>query len=255
MKRDSHTTQESFTWQPNVKIIVFSLLLLPLLIGLGFWQLERAEEKRKIVDEFSLNQQLPPARVEDLMLEENHQYRAAWLSGKLDGTRRVFIDNRVKYGRPGYEVFEVMIVPELSLQGKNRSLLVNRGWVPASLDRNKLPNIDSVEGKVQLRGSLYRNLRGGYRLDDGIKKIRERPTRVGWISVERAEELYDEEFYFYQLRLDSDSIGALDTGWVTVAVQPEKHIGYAVQWFAMALVLMIMTLIANSNFGSWIKRK
>jgi cytochrome oxidase assembly protein ShyY1 len=108
---------------------------------------------------------------------------------------------------------------------------------------------------VQLRGSLYRNLRGGYRLDDGIKKIREWPTRVGWISVERAEELYDEEFYFYQLRLDSDSIGALDTGWVTVAVQPEKHIGYAVQWFAMALVLMIMTLIANSNFGSWIKRK
>ena len=39
-----------------------------------------------------------------------------------------------------------------------------------------------------------------------------------------------------------------------VAVQPEKHTAYAVQWFVMAAVLLVMTLIANSNVGSWIKQ-
>lgn len=255
MKLDPQFYANKFEWQPNVKIIVFSLLLFPLLIALGFWQLERAEEKREILKEFNLNQQLPPAKFEDLMMERNHQYRSIWLTGKLDGKRRVFLDNRVKYGKPGYEVVEAMTVSEFYSKGRQQLVLVNRGWVPASLDRRILPTIDSIKGDLQLRGTLYRNLRGGYRLDDGIIKIKEWPSRVGWISTDRAEELFGDEFFAYQLRLDTDSPGALDTGWVTVAVQPEKHTGYAVQWFVMAIVLLIMTLVANSNIGSWNKSK
>ena len=78
MKQDPQVSRKIFEWQPNVKIIVFSLLFFPLLITLGFWQLERAEEKREILKEFNLNQQLPPATLEDLMVERNHQYRSIW---------------------------------------------------------------------------------------------------------------------------------------------------------------------------------
>jgi cytochrome oxidase assembly protein ShyY1 len=255
MKQDPQFSSKIFEWQPNVKIIVFSTLLFPLLIALGFWQLERAEEKRAILKEFNLNQQLPPATFEDLTPGENHQYRSIRMTGKLDGDRRVFLDNRVKYGKPGYEVIEAMTVSEFSFKGKQQLVLVNRGWVPASLDRRILPSIDDIKGDLKLRGTLYRNLRGGYRLDDGIIKIKEWPSRIGWISTDRAEDLFGNEFFAYQLRLDRDSPGALDTGWVTVAVQPEKHTGYAVQWFVMAIVLLVMTLFANSNVGSWNKSK
>ena len=64
MKLNPQFYANKFEWQPNVKIIVFSLLLFPLLLALGFWQLERAEEKREILKEFNLNQQLPPATFE-----------------------------------------------------------------------------------------------------------------------------------------------------------------------------------------------
>ena len=255
MKQDPQFSGEKFEWQLNAKIIVFSLVLFPLLIVLGFWQRERAEEKRSIVNEFRTNQQAVPALLEDLLESQNHQYRSAWLSGELDGERRVFLDNRVKYGRPGYEVLEVMSLPNLIIDGRSQRVLVNRGWVAASLDRRELPQVESISGEAQLRGVLYHNLRGGYRLDDGITTVTEWPSRVGWVTVERAAELFGDDFYAYQLRLDADSIGALDTGWVTVAVQPEKHTGYAVQWFAMAAVLLLMTLIANSNVSRWIKSK
>jgi cytochrome oxidase assembly protein ShyY1 len=135
------------------------------------------------------------------------------------------------------------------------TLLVNRGWVPASLDRRQLPEVESITDVAEFRGVLYRQLPGGYRLDDGIVEIKDWPSRIGWISVERAQTLFDTLFYSYQLRLDSESVGALDTGWPTVAVQPEKHTGYAVQWFIMAAVLLIMTVVANSNIGSMLKRK
>ena len=161
MSQDPQCSREKFEWQLNTKIIVFSLVLFPLLIVLGFWQLERAEEKRSIVDEFRLNQQAPPATLEDLLESSNHQYRSAWLTGTLDGGRRIFLDNRVKYGRPGYEVVEAMTVLGLNVGTGPQLVLVNRGWVAASLDRRQLPQIETVVGEVQLRGSLYRNLRGG----------------------------------------------------------------------------------------------
>ncbi len=247
---DSAQKTYGFKWQPNAKLLVFSLLMLPLLLSLGSWQLQRGEEKQQIVDQHSRNQQMPSVvNIEELAADLDHQYRLAWLRGTVDNQRVIILDNKVKNGRPGYEIFQ-----PVTISGLEDKLLINRGWVKASLDRGILPSILPIEGEVQLRGYLYRALKGGYRLDDGIRQVNEWPSRVGWITVKRAEELFGESFLPYQLRLDQDSTGALETGWTTVAVQPEKHIGYAVQWFAMAITLLIMTIIANSNILSWLKK-
>ena len=249
MSNDAHPSGQKFEWQPNGKLLLLVLCLFPLLVFLGLWQLDRAVEKQGIVDEFTANQQAAPAGIEALDGDDNLQYRTALLVGALDADRRVILDNRVKLGRPGYEILEV-----LTIEGFEQKILVNRGWVAASLDRNVLPEVTSVLGQVELRGAMYRTL-GGYRLDDGIGVLSEWPARVGWISSDRAAVLFAEEFYPYQLRLDATSPGALTTGWVTVAVQPAKHTGYAVQWFAMAAVLLLMTVIANSNLANWLKSK
>ena len=250
MTEQPQAIANKFTWQPNARLLLFACLLTPLLIGLGCWQLDRAEEKRRILAEFVGNQQLPPASLGELNTGDNLQYRAVRFRGKLDATRPLLLDNRVRNGRPGYEVFEV-----LSPADGSQKVLVNRGWVPASLDRNQLPEIPPLTGEVSLTGSLYQVLRGGLQLDDGIDVVSQWPARVGWISVERARQLFAEDFFAYQLRLDSDSAGALETGWPTVAVQPEKHMGYAVQWFVMTLVLLLMTVNANSNLSAWLKYK
>jgi cytochrome oxidase assembly protein ShyY1 len=248
---DSAQKTNGFKWQPNAKLLVFSLLMLPLLLSLGSWQLQRGDEKQQIVDHHTRNQQLSPVvTTEELASGEDQQYRLAWIRAKVDNQRVIILDNKVKNGRPGYEILQ-----SVTLSGEREKLLINRGWVEASLDRDILPSIAPVEGEVQLRGYLYRALKGGYRLDDGIRQVQDWPSRVGWITLERAEELFNESFMPYQLRLDQDSIGALKTGWATVAVQPEKHVGYAVQWFAMAITLLIMTIIANSNILSWLKQR
>ena len=246
--KPQYSTQ-GFHWQPNKNLLLLSLCLFPLMIALGFWQLDRADEKQHILNQYNANQQASPAGVEGLQSRTNLQYRSAWLEGELDAKRRIILDNRVANGKPGYEILEA-----LNVAGMGQMILVNRGWVPASLDRNILPQIEAVEGQVKFRGVLYQSL-GGYRLDDGISQVAEWPARVGWITAERAEELFAESFFPYQLRLDQDSPGALQTGWPTVSVQPAKHTGYAVQWFAMALVLLVMTVIANSNLADWLQQR
>jgi len=183
-------TADKFLWQPNAKLLLFVCLMTPLLISLGYWQLDRAEEKRQILAEFVGNQKSAPAALVELNGDDNLQYRAVQFSGKLDATRRLLLDNRVRNGRPGYEVFEVLT----PLTGSQK-ILVNRGWVQASLDRNQLPEIAPLTGQVRLSGSLYRVLKGGLQLDDGIDTVSNWPARVGWVSAVRAEELYAEEFF------------------------------------------------------------
>jgi len=250
MNSDPHLNAKTFSWQPNAKLLLFVLLMTPLLISLGYWQLDRAQEKREILAEFKANQESQPVGFEQLDVDLNLQYRQVQFVGELDASRRVLLDNRVRNGRPGYEIFEV-----LTLATSKLKVLVNRGWVQASLDRNQLPEIAPVLGQVKLRGTLYRVLKGGLQLDDGVRTVESWPARIGWISTERATEVFADDFFTYQLRLDSDSVGALTTGWPTVSVQPEKHTAYAVQWFVMAIVLLLLTINANSNLAAWLKFK
>ena len=52
------------------------------------------------------------------------------------------------------------------------------------------------------------------------------------------------------LKLDEASPGAFRTGWQAVNMMPERHTGYALQWFGLALALAILTLFANTNLAT-----
>jgi cytochrome oxidase assembly protein ShyY1 len=132
-------------------------------------------------------------------------------------------------------------------------LLVNRGWIKASLNRDILPDVKSIESIQKYKGTLYKRLKGGISLDDGIRSPKSWPVRLGSIDIERAKDIFESPSFFkYQLRLDQGSVGALDASWETVSVKPSKHYGYAVQWFVMSFVLLVMTFVANSNVIAWV---
>ena len=150
MTTEPQYSAQRFQWQPNRNLLLLCLCLFPLLIVLGFWQLDRADEKQRIVNQYNANQQASPAGVAELLGQNNLQYRSAWLKGELDPSRRIILDNRVANGKPGYEILEA-----LKVVGIEQKILVNRGWVPASLDRSILPQIEAVKGEVQFRGALY----------------------------------------------------------------------------------------------------
>ena len=156
------------------KYLLFSALFLPLLLVLGYWQLQRADEKQEILDQYQTNrQQLPLTDIRLLDTEQDFQYRQASIQGELENKKIIILDNRVKYSRPGYEILQAVTV-----LGSSKKLLVNRYWVPADLDRSVLPEYPLVTGNSQLKGYLYRTLEGGYRLDDGVKTVSENPPEL-----------------------------------------------------------------------------
>lgn len=241
-----------FQWSITPKLLFFSLLLFPLLIYLGFWQLDRADEKAAIIEWYDNSRSKKMADVTELDDTLDLQYRPAFVNGILNSNQRIFLDYKVKYGKPGYEVYEHLLFKDLHKRS-DKALLVNRGWVQASLNREILPDVKSIESPQKYKGTLYKRLKGGIALDDGITSPKSWPVRLGSIDTERAQNIFESPSFFkYQLRLDQGSVGALDASWETVSVKPSKHLGYAVQWFVMSVVLLVMTFVANSNVIAWV---
>lgn len=242
----NHETQNTrgFHWQPNVGVLVFVVIFLPLTVSLGFWQLSRAAEKEQLLTEYRAREMASPLPVSSLKEEQDHQYRRVTAQGEFDNEHSVLLENRVRRGRPGFEV-----VTLFKLEDNARPIWVNRGWIAGFLERNHLPEIPVIEGPVTIFGHLYRPLKQPF-------VVGEEHWRNKWPQVLQnldrgllASHLGVVAFP-YQLRLDQGSRGALQTGWDVVNVSPAKHRGYAVQWFAMAFALVLLGIFANSNLAS-----
>ena len=233
-----------FHWQPNGKILIFVGLFLPLTIVLGFWQLDRADQKRIILDAQQTKRAMP-ALINDQWDETADRHlRQTRLQLTFDADHYLLLANSMRNGQVGYEVIGVA-----TAEGIESALLVNRGWVPASFDRADLPKVSFPEGEVLVEGYYY--------CSEENRLIADSQTGSDWPKV-----IYDLDASLMQqlvssgiatqpcaVRLENYSPLAFLADWQIVNQSVEKHVGYAVQWFLMATALIILALFANSNLG------
>lgn len=234
----------SFQWQWHWKILLFATFFLPVLVYLAFWQVSRADEKQQLLKIYDQRKIDEPITLSELSKSADQLYVRVKVTGEYDNLAPLLLDNRVRRGRPGYEV----ISPFQTTEGQ--WLLVNRGWVEASLDRSVLPGITEFTEQVVLTGYLYRSPGKQIMLGEDNWAAGVGAKVIQNAAPDKVSEKLGKAFYDHHLRLEADSPGAYETGWMIVNVQPGKHTGYAVQWAALALALIILSIFANSNLGA-----
>lgn len=213
-------------WLPSLLV----LLLLPLLIGLGLWQLERAEEKRALLAAEEAAGRMPAQVLGELQAQGLAAFQRVRLYGRFDAEHAVLLDNRQRGGRPGVELLQ----PFLD-QASGHWLLVNRGWLPWT-DRRRLPVFDTPAGELALLASVYRPPGTAFLLGDGA-------PGQGWprlVNALDAGALWRElgrDGLAVELRLQPGPASYVGD-WPVVAGGVERHLGYAVQWFALAATLL-----------------
>jgi len=228
----------AYRWDSNWKVSVLLLILLPLLLSLGNWQLQRAEEKRQLQQLYDAQRALPPLPVVQLSAVAEARYRRILLRGHYDNRRSVLLDNRTQGGIAGYHVLSPFVASD------GRRFLVNRGWLAGGGDRRQLPSIPAVDGEVELLASVYVPLGAAFVLQHD--QWREQwPLVVQWEDIARLEQRFDGSLFPYSLRLEPNQVGALTVDWQPINTRPEKHSGYALQWFSMAAALLIFWLCSS----------
>lgn len=222
------------------KLTIFVLLLLPLLLRLGFWQLDRAEEKQLLLESHWQQQELPSQPWPLQSVRKETHYQPINVKGRFDTTHYWLLDNQSREGQVGYEV----IMPLIIESNNNEKLLVNRGWVKAPADRSQLPEIQTPLEFIELTGYLHQPSANAIFSATDNDYAANWPRRVLNINSDIASTQLQENFYPTVLRLLSHSKAAFVTDWKVSNTQPEKHRGYAIQWFSMATILVVLYLYA-----------
>lgn len=240
--------RQSLRWDLEWRTTALVALMLPVLVALGFWQLDRAGEKRTLLESFEARRLSPPVSLATALAAgtaDDLRGLPVLLRGEFLADRYLLLDNRLRDGRFGHEV-----VAFFREESSGLIVAVNRGWVPADPARRSLPVVMPPADIGELRATLHTPTGKPFELGTGPARIDRWPQRVQNLdlgAVARGLGMPVDRFAPATARLDADSPAALVTGWPVVNIQPRKHTAYAVQWFAMAAVLLVFFLHRSTN--------
>ncbi len=213
-------------------------LALALFASAGIWQLNRAGEKEDLNAAFSAGEIVAEVLkpVSDAEAD-TYRFRRFRLFGRFLPERQILLDSMVAGGRPGYQVLTPFTTG-------GTTVLVNRGWVPANPDRSVLPSVEVGGEERSITARLNRLPVPGMRIPPpaaaaGWPRRLLFPTR-DQIAAELGMDIPD-----YQLWLEADQPDGYLRDWHAVGVGPERHYGYAIQWFAFAALTLFFYILLN----------
>ena len=227
----------------GIGLLAVAIAVTTLFAALGLWQLDRAEQKRATFAEFERRGQ---ASQVDINLREVGDGTAlsgyrAFATGHYIGAS-ILLDNQVHHGRAGYLVYSVF-----ELDGRKKSVLVNRGWMNAEADRSRAPKLTTPTVSQQLEGRLSLPPQGGLRLEvsDMIERLEANLWRVQAIDFVGLTATVGVELLPSTFLLHTDALYGFVRAWTPPASDENRHLGYAFQWFALALTVVVVTVVVT----------
>jgi surfeit locus 1 family protein len=222
------------TFAPSWAMTALAGLSVLACVSLGRWQWERGVDRRAQWAEFRTPGAPLPADSRDLAALPRFQRVA--LTGRYDVDHQFVLDNRTRDGRAGFEVLTPL---EL---GDGRRVLVNRGWIPFSGYRERMPEVRlEARDRVNVRGRL------GELPAPGLPRGRAGPSAEGswpklvsFPSVEQLAKVYGHELEPKVVLLDPDAPHGYRRDWRAPGIEPARHFSYAVQWWAFAALAVVL---------------
>ncbi len=235
-------------WQfhPRMWPTLVTAVLLVILIMLGFWQLRRADYKRALLAQYHQASTQPPVSINQTLagggLEALGRYRHVVAEGHYDSAHQVLLDDMQQGDQVGYQVLTPLV-----LEPGQQILLVNRGFVARRAGDKTLPDAQVAVTERRVSGVL------GILPVPGIR-LGKTTLPAGWPKLllypryRNLVELYGGKLLKPVLLLDKGEADGFVRDWQpNIGFPPVRHDAYALQWFALALALLIIWIVVNSK--------
>jgi surfeit locus 1 family protein len=222
------------------------------LVGLGSWQMGRKAWKEGLIAQIAARTKAEPMPLTEALRRWRDtgdvEYAHVRLSGRFlhAHERHVFaLDERLG---PGFHIYTPLETPDKQL------VLVNRGFVPASLETPSHRAAGQVAGEVALTGLVRRPTpRASFvpASEPGRNKFYW-PDYPG--MLEGAREPAKGDLLPVPFFVDADvaaNPGGFPRGGATRLVLPNRHLEYALTWYGLALTLVgVFTAFARGRLRS-----
>ena len=234
--------QFSAGWIPSIT----TFLLLYLLLSLAHWQLQRADQKRQLIQMYSSQKSRSPLTLSQIITRinggEDISFYPLSLRGHYDSKHQFLLDNRIYNHQAGYHVLTPLVLSD------GTRVLVNRGWVPLQGSRTTVPNIPVSEDERPVSGAITLSPSNIFTLAEETVSLSTWPQVIQSVDFSREAVKLKRKLAPFVLLLATEAPDGYVREWSPVInTPPIKHIGYAVQWFALALTLAIIYLVTNTR--------
>jgi surfeit locus 1 family protein len=227
--------------------IVATLLVLAgtaLCVRLGFWQLDRLEQRRAFNERVTKQQSQPVLVLEAEVLRDGGlverltqmEYRSVRVTGEYDFERQVALRNQVYGNFSGLH-----LITPLKIQGTDQVVLVDRGWIPAEdFAPQNWRKYD--EGGIQ---SIAGVVRVGQSQPDFGRIADPTPAEGEWLDTWNLANIAAMAQQLPYPILPIYIQQSPDTFWMSLPhrsapdleLTEGPHLGYAIQWFTFAALL------------------
>jgi surfeit locus 1 family protein len=223
------------SFRPSPVLTAAAVALIALLLSLGYWQHRRALEKEDLAARVEERTQGPVLTLPSIPVDpEALQFRRVTVRGQYAANLTVLLDNKVLHGVVGYRV-----ITPLRIEGGERFVLIDRGWIAAGPDRRQLPAIQTPGGEQRVEGIA---LIPSSRFIELAPDVASGPVRQNLVI----DRLQDELHVALQPIVVEQTDGPSD-GLVRQPERPdsgaERHRAYSLQWYAMSAVALVFYVL------------
>lgn len=231
-------------FRPTLALTLAALLVAAACSALGVWQLFRAEEKSALAEMLRARVHAGPQSIDSLDFSDIDaiRYSNVRVTGRFDYARQFQIPHRRYHSQSGLHIITPFIV-----EPHGKRILVNRGWTPAGPLTDRDPAAATSTPETTLTGRLVLPARPPLRL--GPANSDATPWHRSWLFAD--PELFaaasGREVYPLVLLMSPDETGRLKRDWKLPRPDPAMHYGYAVQWFAFAVIALAVWGVLSRN--------
>lgn len=220
---------------------------LGLFLFLGSWQIDRGFQKIEISESAERQvERAPMALPVGLSTYESLRYAPVHAVGRYQSEKQFLLDSQVLNGQVGYNA-----LAPFQLKDSGKWVLVDRGWLPQGLTRQLLPDVGVDDREIKITAQLYVPFSEGYRVGEMDEGNIIWPRVVQYLDFDEMSERLGLPLLPLVLRLSPESTtgDGFERVWPTVQFGYKKHFGYAVQWYALALaMLVILVLLVRKKY-------
>jgi len=216
------------------------------MISLGLWQLDRAEFKDNLQQSIEQRKSLSVSAISELPSSiDGRRYLPVKFTGEFDVAHSFLLDNRTVKGRVGYHVFTPIKISDP--ENNVKSILIARGFVEMGRTREQLPEVTSPQGEVMIRGLLGLPPPTALVLADNVHQSDSWPVMLQYVDLPELSTMLGYELYDMVIWLNEDEAGLFEYDLPVLNLNSTKNNGYAFQWFAMSLALLIIYIVVNTK--------
>lgn len=224
-------------------LLLCSMIGFLVLVGLGTWQVQRLYWKEQLIATIDARTHSAPKPLAEVEAEFTQtgavDYMPVTLRGTFQHANEQYFFTTFK-GAPGYAVYTPLILSD------GRAILVNRGFVPYEMQNPSIRPQGQVEGEINITGLARDPLitKPSSYLPDNEPAKKLYYWKDWGMMMENSGLSQQHDFVGFFVDVDATANpGGLPIGGITILEQPNSHLQYAGTWFALAAVLLVVTVI------------